>query len=175
MLKTKKGFTLVELLVVIAIIGILAAVVAIAINPAEMMKKSRDSRRLSDLGQVRKAIDLTLAQTSPTVNLVSTSCNVTTPCVSTGSGKQAVDATGWVNLNISGYISSLPVDPRNADGTMVDATGTSGVSAQYQFANNGTAYEIRGHLESSQNAGMYTSDGGNNNDWYEIGTDLSIL
>lgn len=48
----KKGFTLIELLVVIAIVGVLAAVVLIAINPAKRLAQARDSGRKSDIGQI---------------------------------------------------------------------------------------------------------------------------
>ena len=54
--KNKKGFTLIELLVVIAIIGILSSVVLASLNSAR--KKSRDARRVADIGQLRLALEL---------------------------------------------------------------------------------------------------------------------
>lgn len=62
----KKGFTLIELLVVIAIIAILAVVVVLTLNPAEMMRRARDSNRASDLGMIKTAISLYLADASTT-------------------------------------------------------------------------------------------------------------
>lgn len=48
----KKGFTLVELLVVIAIIGVLAAAILVAINPAERIAEARDSQTKNDIGAI---------------------------------------------------------------------------------------------------------------------------
>ena len=53
---TKKGFTLIELLVVIAIIGILSSVVLASLSTAR--QKSRDAKRISDLGQIQLALEL---------------------------------------------------------------------------------------------------------------------
>lgn len=55
--KLTKGFTLIELLVVIAILGILAAVVLIAINPAERINEANDSGAKSAVGQVATALE----------------------------------------------------------------------------------------------------------------------
>lgn len=56
----RKGFTLIELLIVIAIIAILSIVVVLTLNPAEMLRRSRDSNRISDLATIETAINLYL-------------------------------------------------------------------------------------------------------------------
>lgn len=55
-MKNNKGFTLIELLVVIAIIGVLSSVVLVSINNSR--SKARDAQRLSDVRQIRNALEL---------------------------------------------------------------------------------------------------------------------
>jgi len=50
------GFTLIELLIVIAILGILAAAVLVAVNPAKRQRQARDSARKNDIGQMATAL-----------------------------------------------------------------------------------------------------------------------
>lgn len=52
----QSGFTLIELLVVVAIIGLLTSLIAVGFGNARL--KSRDSKRLSDMNQVKSGMDL---------------------------------------------------------------------------------------------------------------------
>lgn len=52
-----KGFTLIELLVVIAIIGVLAAVVLVAINPVQQLARTRDAGRKNTIGTLGNAME----------------------------------------------------------------------------------------------------------------------
>lgn len=54
-LKANQGFTLVELLVVIAIIGVLATLLLLQLGTARA--KARDAKRVSDINQIRTALD----------------------------------------------------------------------------------------------------------------------
>jgi prepilin-type N-terminal cleavage/methylation domain-containing protein len=56
MQKFKKSFTLVELMIVIAILAILSAIVIFALNPARLFDNFRDSRRVTDITTIHKAI-----------------------------------------------------------------------------------------------------------------------
>lgn len=54
----KKGFTLLELLIVISIIAILSVILIVALNPAETLRKARDTQRLSDTGSLKTALGI---------------------------------------------------------------------------------------------------------------------
>lgn len=82
----KKGFTLLELLIVITILSILTLVVVLFINPVEMLKKSRDVQRMSDLATVKSAIILHL-QNSASNNLGGTAHCVQTAATDSSGGK----------------------------------------------------------------------------------------
>ena len=56
--KNQRGFTLVELLVVIAIIGILVAVVFVALDPATRFQQARDAVRQNDVQEILSAVKL---------------------------------------------------------------------------------------------------------------------
>src|SRR3989344_5947529 len=57
-LRAVRGFTLLELIIVIAILAVLAVAVVVVLNHAQLLARSRDSTRLTDLGALRDAINL---------------------------------------------------------------------------------------------------------------------
>lgn len=102
-LSYKRGFTLIELLVVIAIIGILSSVVLASLNSAR--QKGRDARRISDISQIRLALELYYDS------------NSTYP----------VGTIYGATLTSPGYISVVPQDPVSTvactDGTQASCYG----------------------------------------------------
>ena len=112
----KKGFTLIELLVVIAIIAILSIVVVLTLNPAEMLRRSRDSNRVSDLSVIKTAIGLYLADVS------STSMGNPGTCYLQESGAAAA-------VNIFEFPSSTPGEA----GTPTTIVATTTTACAYWF------------------------------------------
>ena len=66
--KSKKSFTLIELLIVIAILALLMSIIIITINPAELLKQARDSKRVSGLKSLNNALNIFQA-TKPTTSI----------------------------------------------------------------------------------------------------------
>lgn len=164
---TKKGFTLVELLVVIAIIGVLAAVVVLVINPLELTRRSRDAARLTDLANLQQAINVAIQEQTQTGGQIL--CNgAAYPCNgSSNSGSRSSDGSGWVKVNLSAAksvsVSTLPVDPVN------DATN------HYTYCANNDAWQMATKLESVQQSGKASTDGGSDPAAYEVGSDLTLI
>lgn len=57
MAKNSRGYTILELLIVITIIGALA-VIMLAVNFQQQLKKARDGRRKADIEQIRGALEM---------------------------------------------------------------------------------------------------------------------
>ncbi|OGE85896.1 MAG: hypothetical protein A3J48_00985 [Candidatus Doudnabacteria bacterium RIFCSPHIGHO2_02_FULL_46_11] len=218
--KPAKGFTLLELLIVIAIIAVLSVILVLVLNPAETLKKSRDTQRMSDLSTLKTALGLYLtSKTTPYLGAAAsnTACKTgssyaasdvifysypndspgadITDVLLDGSstsdqpaaGQVAAanlskaDATGWIPVNLSSLtggapISNLPVDPTNS----VTVGGVTSTDLVYRYAckTDNLTFEINAQLESTaftSDEDKRTKDGGNNDNYYEVGTELTIL
>jgi len=100
-----KGFTLIELLIVIAIIGIIATLIIVKIN--DTIVKGRDAKRLDDLKKIETSLEIFYQEKGHYPKVV-------------GTGAAAYDwarsdHSHWLRLglDLSDYISQLPVDPIN--------------------------------------------------------------
>jgi prepilin-type N-terminal cleavage/methylation domain-containing protein len=105
--KGSKGFTLIELLVVIAIIGILSSVVLASLSTARA--KSRDARRISDIGQIQLALELYFDSSS------------SYPVAGTNAATADPTITGLAPT----YIPKIPVDPLATQHYLYGASSTT--------------------------------------------------
>src|SRR5579859_7276805 len=94
----KKGFTLIELLVVIAVLGVLAAVVIVAINPLEQLAKGRDSGRISTVTQLGQAL-VTTATTNNNIYPAQSTTWIATGLVTPGEVSAVPGAVGVTTCN----------------------------------------------------------------------------
>jgi prepilin-type N-terminal cleavage/methylation domain-containing protein len=193
--KSQKGFTLIELLVVIAIIAILSVVVILTLNPAELLRQSRDSNRISDMSVLKSAIGYYLAtaaspsigtstcyQSAPVGSGTSTAaCAVffRTATSSVAASSTQTDGTGWLPINFSGLtggspLGALPQDPLTAAGTndRVHIYGYIASSTQLTFKLDAHMESLKYGYQGSND--VVSTDGGIDSASYEQGTNLQL-
>jgi len=112
MKKMQSGFTLIELLVVIAIIGILAALVLVALGNAR--DKANDAKVKSDVSQLRTLAEVLYDSSGASYAAVTTCFNST---VST------VNCAG--DANLANSVTTLRADVVSASGGSVAAGSTA--------------------------------------------------
>jgi len=111
----RKGFTLLEILLVIAAIGILAAIVLVAINPTRQIAQVRNAQRRSDINAIYKALEQYLIdnKTYPTDITDSKKVICDTGSKTTADTLAPIDCTGKADLRVlvPTYIAAIPKDP----------------------------------------------------------------
>jgi prepilin-type N-terminal cleavage/methylation domain-containing protein len=140
---TQKGFTLIELLIVIAIIAVLAAVVFVALNPAQRFADARDARRQSDIENIAAALKTyqvdnngsypasvagLVAGNGYTIGTDASGCN--SGCTAQTTQAACVDLAALVT---GGYLGSVPMDP---------TSGTAAKTDYYLISNASGTVEI---------------------------------
>lgn len=158
-----RGFTLIELLAVVSIIAVLSAVAMTTL--AAERAKSRDARRLADLAQIQRALELYHAQFQayPAFNAIQTPTGA--DCTAGGSSND------WCGLEtaLRDYIPKLPRDPAGAQATFTyfydSDTGNSnkdyGLMARMEHQNS--------FARVANDGGFYTGSGGTTGLYYEVG------
>ena len=128
----KKGFTLIELLVVIAIIALLSTLSVVALNSARA--KSRDARRVSDIKQLRTALEMYFDQ-----NMAYPAAPDSTSTLGVNNSA-CLNASGWTTtIGCSGtvYMQKVPADPQPTTKLYT-----------YDVGSNGSTYTINYTLEN---------------------------
>ncbi len=137
----KRSFTLVELLVIIAIVGLLSALIIIAVNQA--LIKGRDARRMGDIKQITNALELAYAFNDsypiPDGN--------TTVCLSD------CTSSNWC-ANLITQMSSIPNDPLPNQQC-------------YLYNSDGKDFRVAATFEASSNDTIAQSDGGLYDEYFE--------
>ena len=184
----KDSFTLIELLIVTTLLAILGTVVVVVLNPAEMMKQSRDSQRLVDLNQLNKVLSF-IQVDQPALNFgsssvvyvsipdASSSCaNLGLPSLPSGwsyacsnsFNYKKINGSGWVPVNFTLFsagspISKLPIDPVNATST-----------GEYYTYVTGGSWKLTARLVSEKYIPKAGTDSGSDPALFEQGNDVTL-
>ncbi|MEK7193342.1 MAG: LamG-like jellyroll fold domain-containing protein [Patescibacteria group bacterium] len=189
------GFTLIELLIVIGVIAVLSVAIILVLDPVELFRQTRDTKRLAQMNSLGKALgiygveqSLGLSQTvyisiaDPNATTTAgTDCTGVGPSPSTlppgwkyhctaSSTLQSVNGTGWVPINFKTFsagspLSALPIDPINST--------TSGY--YYSYVADGRFVIASALLESSKFIKLSSAgDGGTDPTRFEVGNSVNL-
>lgn len=172
----------------VAIVAVLAVVVILTLNPAELLRQSRDSNRLSDMDTLNKALALyqtdnpsgsigtankvyvSVPDTSPTcanLGLPALPAGYTYGCATTSTYRNT-DGTGWIPVNFNQVsagspLPTLPVDPVNSTST----------DEYYAYVASGS-WKLTALLTSQKLGSDMARDGGSDPGLLEAGNDLTL-
>ena len=133
--QNKEGFTLIELLVVISIIGFLVSVAFYNFNL--IRSKGREARRMSDLRQISKAIELYYDDNK---------AYPTGPVPGCATSDWSSWGTCWTDLLPKTYLANgVPADPLNID---LMNCGSTPNCYLYEYCNLGDHYVLVANLEN---------------------------
>jgi len=154
-MKNQKGFTLIELLVVIVILGILAAIIFVAVDPATRFGDARDARRTAEVvsilnavlkyqvdndGDLPAAIDAAPA-TSQVLGTAVSGCDSTCTAVTT-----LVACADLTSELVDTYLASIPVDPQTGTAANTDyyinRTGSNRITVGVCDPENASAISV---------------------------------
>jgi type IV pilus assembly protein PilA len=114
--RREEGFTLVELLIVIGILGVLLAIVLVALNPARQFSQANNTKRRNDVNAILNAVHQFGADNNGTIP-----ANIPTaaPAGVIGDGVGQADICDDI---VPLYLAQLPGDPTTGTGTPADCS-----------------------------------------------------
>lgn len=179
----RKAFTLIELLIVIAIIAVLATVVILSLNPAELLRQARDSNRVSDAATLKSAISLYLADQAtpgmgtqgtcyigiatgtfyaPTGTTAGTFGGETTcspwmqsTSLVNNSTTRTINGGGWIPINFSAISSGSPIGNEPIDPTNSDGVNTCVGNPPPSLSNCALFYSYAANSTNTWKIGMF--------------------
>lgn len=112
----RRGFTLIELLIVIGIVGVLSAIVVVAINPKKQLCDAENARRVVMQREMTNALFQYIISTSdmpPNIpTTLETAKQICAKGVATGETCVSLDVL------VPNYVAALPVDVSETDPTL---------------------------------------------------------
>ncbi len=189
--QVRGGFTLIELLITIGILTVLAAVTIIIINPAQLIKQSRDTNRMAEINSINQALLIYQAFGATSFGAQNTiylslpdsdsQCGsyygqlpaITSPWVYKCAPLTAyrnTNGTGWIPVDFTSIQSqagslfaTLPIDPIN---TAADNLYYTYISGSWALS---AAMESEKYIASNA-----ANDGGQISTRFEMGNELAL-
>jgi len=136
------GFTLIELLVVVAIIGLLSSIILSSLN--SVRTKARDARRITDLNEIRKAVEFFYNDYGkyPQLSGGGTWLDIYNRLKRCLESTNSTDCNMTVTSGVS-YIPRVPQDPLGDTRTYY-----------YYHCSSGQRYRLRAALELNNTAAL---------------------
>lgn len=183
MKKVNNGFTLIELLVVIAIIGLLSTFALISLDNSR--EKARDAKRIADVEQIQKALDLYYDAHGEYP--ISGNCNATIPNTYWCNSIESLSNGHWIRngttINLGEFLNKDPLDPlEKTSPSFVPYNGGGYYYFSWGYGGSGQWYQIVFGLEDYSNPlpqkdgvinclGNFSHYGNNNDGLVTIGRD----
>ena len=171
------------------------SVVVVTINPAEMLKKTRDTKRISDLDALRTALNLYVTDVGNLTGITTNTCYLyvatgntfsgTVPGCSTWATSTSQSSTGggWIPLSFASIssgspLAALPIDPK------LTYTGGTDVGGWHAYIFKGSTSTVTFKLMANMESTYYSyggtgdvegTDGGTSTAVYEVGSDVINL